>query len=57
MLRELIRHEGTQAMEVIESCNNIWKLRQKPLPEWQPEPVVAQLTNEVENHFSLIKEA
>ncbi|KAJ4353747.1 uncharacterized protein N0V89_005477 [Didymosphaeria variabile] len=57
MPQELMRHESTQAMDIIETCSNIWTLRQKPLPEWKPEPIMAQLASQAEHHFAMVKQA
>lgn len=56
MPQELMRHEGAQAMSIIETCSNIWELRQKPLPEWKDEQTVAQMTVEAEHRFILVKQ-
>ncbi|KAL1608163.1 hypothetical protein SLS60_003102 [Paraconiothyrium brasiliense] len=57
MPKELMRHESAQAMEIIETCSNLWTLRQKPLPEWKPEPAMAQLTRQAEHQFAMVKQA
>jgi hypothetical protein len=44
-------------MDTIETCSNIWALRQRPLPDWKPEPAMAQLTQEAEFRFALVKQS
>ncbi|KAF2446615.1 hypothetical protein P171DRAFT_357758, partial [Karstenula rhodostoma CBS 690.94] len=56
MPQELMRHEGAQAMAIIETCSNIWHLRKKPLPEWKEEQTMAQMTVQAEERFWKVKQ-
>ncbi|KAL5442128.1 hypothetical protein PMIN06_009109 [Paraphaeosphaeria minitans] len=56
MPQELMRHEGAQAMAIIEICSNIWQLRHKPLPGWKEESTMAQLTEKAEAQFYLVRQ-
>ncbi|KAF1972286.1 hypothetical protein BU23DRAFT_599768 [Bimuria novae-zelandiae CBS 107.79] len=55
MPKELMRHESAQVMDLVETCTNLWNLRQKPLPGFNPQ-AMRQATEAAEAEFKVVKQ-